>query len=106
VADAAVARAALRGEGPACAFAAGASRFLARPGTFVLAALAFGIVGSLAPVAIETGGGLLTGFAEGSAAALALGPNLMLALLATVVAAGLDLAWLGTVAALATAEER
>jgi hypothetical protein len=106
VADAAVARAALRGEGPASAFAAGASRFLARPGTFVLAALAFGIVGSRAPVAIETGGGLLTGFAEGSAAALALGPNLMLALVATVVAAGLDLAWLGTVAALATAEER
>jgi hypothetical protein len=106
VADAAVARAAVRGEGPAAAFASGTRRFLARPGTFVLAAMVFGVVGSLAPGAIEAGGGLLTGFAQGSAAALALGPNLMLALLATVVAASVDLAWLGTIAALAAAEQR
>jgi hypothetical protein len=105
VADAAVARAALRAEGPGAAFAAGGARFLARPGTFLLAALAFGIVGSLAPGAIEAGGGLLTGFAQGSSAVLVVGPNLMLALLAALVAAGIDLAWLGTVAALASAEQ-
>jgi hypothetical protein len=104
VADAAVARAALRGEGPGAAFAAGGARFLARPGTFLLAALAFGIVGAVAPGAIEASGGVLTGFAQGAGPALALGPNLMLAALAALVAAGIDLAWIGTVAALAAAE--
>jgi hypothetical protein len=105
VADAAVARAALRQEGPGAAFAAGGARFLARPGTFLLAALAFGLVGAAAPGAVEAAGGIVTGFAQGSSPALALGPNLMLAVLAAAVAAGIDLAWLGTVAALAAAEQ-
>jgi hypothetical protein len=104
VADAAVARAALREEGPGRAFAASGARFLARPGTFLLAALSFGIVGAVAPGAIEAAGGLVTGFAQGSTPLLLLGPNLMMALLAALAAAAVDLAWLGTVAALATAE--
>jgi len=106
VADAAVARAALRGEAPGSAFAESGARFLARPGTFVLGALAFGVAGALAPVAVETAGGLLTGFARGVSPLVLLGPHLMLALLAAVIAAAIDLAWLGTVAALACAEER
>jgi hypothetical protein len=106
VADAAVARAALREEGPGRAFAASGARFLARPGTFMLGALAFGLAGALAPGALEGAGGLLTGFAQQASPLVLLGPNLMLAVAAAVVAAGLDLAWLGTVAALACADDR
>jgi hypothetical protein len=106
VADAAVARAALREEGPGRAFAASGARFLARPGTFMLGALAFGLLGALAPGAIEGGGGLVTGFAQQASPLVLLGPNLMLAVAAAAVAAGIDLAWLGTVAALACAEDR
>ncbi len=106
VADAAVARAALCGDGPGSAFAAGGARFLARPGTFLLGALAFGVAGALAPFAVETAGGLVTGFAVGAGPLVLLGPQFMLALLAGAVAATIDLAWLGTIAALACAEER
>lgn len=106
VADAAVARAALRAEGPATAFAAGGARFLARPGTLLLGALAFGLVGAFAPGAMEAVGGLVTGFAQRVSPLLLIGPHLMMAVLAAVVAAAIDLAWLGTVAALACAEER
>jgi hypothetical protein len=106
VADAAVARAALRAEGPGGAFAASGARFLARPGTFLLGALAFGLVGAIAPGAVETAGGLVTGFAQQASSVVLLGPRLMLALVAAVLAAAIDLAWLGTVAALACADER
>jgi hypothetical protein len=106
VADAAVARAALCAEGPGTAFAAGGARFLARPGTFLLAALAFGLAGTFAPGAVEASGGLLTGFAQQASPLVVLGPSLMLALVAALVAAGVDLAWLGTIAALACGEER
>jgi len=107
VTDAAVARAALRAEGPGTAFAASAARFLARPGTFLLGALVFGFVGAFAPGAVEAAGGLVTGFARQQVNPLVLlGPNLMMALIATLIAAAIDLAWLGTVAALACADER
>ncbi len=106
VADAAVARSALRAEGPGTAFAASGARFLSRPGTFLLGALAFGFMGAFAPGAVETAGGLLTGFAQRASPIVLLGPHLMMALLAAVVAAAIDLAWLGTVAALACGEDR
>lgn len=106
VSDAAVARSAAQGDPPGEAFAAAGARFLARPGTFLVAGIAFGLVGSLAPGAIEAAGGLVTGFAQGTSALVLLGPNLMVAVLAALVAAAVDLAWLATVAALATAEQR
>jgi hypothetical protein len=101
VGDAAVARASLRGEGPALAFAEGTLRLLARPGAFVLAALAFGIAGWLAPVAVEATGGLATGFARAVDPIVLLGPNLMVAFAALLVGAAVDLLWLATVSALA-----
>jgi hypothetical protein len=105
-ADAAVARAALRQEGPAEAFAAAARRFLARPGTFVLAALVFGAAGFLVPAAIQAFGSATTGFAEGARPILLVGPSLMLGLFAVVIAAAVDLVWLGTISALAGASDR
>lgn len=104
VADAAVARAAIRQEGPGTAFAAAARRFLARPGTFVLAALIFGLVAAIAPAVVEAFGGAATGFASGAPAVVLLGPNLMLAVAGAAIAAAVDLAWLGTLAALACAD--
>jgi hypothetical protein len=106
VADAAVARAALRAERPGEAFASAARRFLARPGTFVLAATIFGVLGAIAPAMVESFGGIATGFARGAPAIVLLGPNLMLAVAGAAVAAAIDLAWLGTLAALVCAIER
>jgi len=105
-ADAAVSRAALLGEGPLEAFAAATRRFLLRPGTFVLAALAFGLLGGLAPAAVEGAGGVLTGFARGVRPAALLGPDLMVAVAAAIMAAAVDLTWLGTISALACGEDR
>lgn len=100
-ADGSVARAAVRGEGPAQALAGCARRFLARPGTFVLAAVAFAIAGGIAPAALQAAGGAMTGFARGASPILLAGPDLVLALAALALAAALDLWWLGTVTALA-----
>lgn len=99
--DAAVARAAIRDEGPGTAFAEGALRLLAQPGTFVLAALAAGVAGVAAPRAVQGVGALATGFARGGDPLLLLGPDLMVAFAALLVGAALDLWWLGTVSALA-----
>lgn len=104
--DAALARAALRGEGPARAFAGAARRFLARPGSFALGALGFGLLGALAPVSVQTLGNAVTGFAAGAPAAVMLGPALLLSALAMVAATALDLAWLGTVSVLACGDDR
>ncbi len=106
VADAAVARAALRAEGPGRAFASAARRFLARPGTFLLAAMSFGFIAALAPATVEAFGGAATGWMRDAPALVLAGPNLMLAVAAAGVAAAVDLAWLGTLAALAAAEAR
>lgn len=105
VVDAAVARAAVAGDGPGLAFAESGARFLARPGTFLLAALVFGAVGALGPGLVVGAGSVATGFASAVSPALLLGPQLMVAAVAAAVAAGIDLVWLGTVAALACAEE-
>ena len=79
-----------------------ARRFLARPGTFVLAALVFGVARrGRGRRSVEAFGGVATGFAAGRRAiARSLGPNLMLAVAGAAVAAAVDLAWLGTLAAL------
>ncbi len=106
VVDAAVARAALRSEGPAQAFAGAVRRFLARPGTFVLAALAFSAAGLLAPLSLQGVTSLALGFARGVNPVLLLGPNLMFAAAALVLAAAVDLWWLATVSALACGRDR
>jgi len=101
VADAALARAALRSEGAPEAFARSTLRFLARPGTFLLAALAFGLAGAFLPATLQSIGGIATGFARGVSPVVLLGPDLMLAVLALVLSAAFDLWWLGTVSVLA-----
>lgn len=100
--DAAVARSAVLDERPATAFAGATLRLLARPGTFVLAALLFGVAGAVAPAAVEGLGGALPG-AVGPAL---VGASVMLAVAGAAIAAAVDLAWLGTVAALACGEDR
>ncbi len=104
VADAAVARAAVRAEGPGRAFSESGARFLARPGTFLLAALAFGAASAIGPGLVASSGSFTLGFAATVSPILALGPQLMLAVIAATVAAAIDLVWLGTVAALACGE--
>jgi hypothetical protein len=104
VADAAVARSALRGEGPATAVAAAGARVLWRPGTFLLAALAFGATAALAASSVQAVGAALTGFAAGVDPAVMLGPELMIAAGALLVGAAVELWWLGTVAVLACHE--
>jgi hypothetical protein len=99
-ADAAVARAALRGEGPARALAGAVRRLLARPGSLVLAALVFAAAGVVAGLSVEGVGGAILGFARGVSPSLLVGPNLMLRALAALVAAALDVWWLATVASL------
>lgn len=107
VGDAAVARAALRQEGPGEAFLAAARRFLLRPGTFVLAALAAGFAAAAGVAAVESLGSGVVALAPGGAPALVLGgPAALVSLAGMAVAVAIDLAWLGTVAALACAEDR
>jgi hypothetical protein len=100
-ADVAVARAALRGEGPARAFAGAVRRLLVRPGSLVLAGIAFALVGIAARLSVEGLGGAMLGFAVGAPAALLLGPELMLGALTAFVASALDVWWLATVASFA-----
>jgi hypothetical protein len=99
-ADAAIARAAIRGEGPARAFAGAARRLLARPGSIVLAALAFGLAAALAPLSVEGLGNAILGFARGAPAAVLVGPNAVVGALAAGAAAAVDVWWLATIAAL------
>ncbi len=100
IADAAVARAAVYGEGPGEAFAEAGARLLARPGTFVVAGLAFGAAGLLAPGLVAGLGSAATGFGYANPLVL-VGPNLMVATASAAIAAAVDVVWLGTVAALA-----
>jgi hypothetical protein len=105
VADVAVARAALRGEGPARAFAASARRLARRPATFAFGGLVVLAAGAIAPLSIQGLGSVMLGFARGVPPSLLAGPNLMLAALAVGVAAAVDVWWLATVASLAESGE-
>jgi hypothetical protein len=107
VSDVAVARAAVSGDGPARAFAEATRRFLARPGTFTLAALGFALLWALGPNAVETlGGGWIVRLVARAPPAVVLGPQVMLALAALVVAALVELWWMGTAVALGCADDR
>ncbi|HEY6001792.1 MAG TPA: hypothetical protein VIV57_02880, partial [Anaeromyxobacter sp.] len=74
---------------------------LARPGSLVLAGLAFALAGVAARLSVEGLGGAMLGFARGAPASLLLGPQLMLGALAAFAAAALDVWWLATVASFA-----
>jgi hypothetical protein len=100
LADAGVARAAVLGEGPGEAFAAAGARVLARPGTFVLAGLAFGAAALAVSAIVAAAGSALTGFAASASPLVLVGPELMIAAAGATLASGVDLAWLGTIAAL------
>lgn len=103
--DAAVARAAVRGEGPGGAFAAATRRFLLRPGAFLAGALLFGAAAALGPASVEASGEVVARLARGADPLLLVGPGLMIALAALALAAVIELAWLGTVSVLACGEE-
>lgn len=102
--DAALVRAAVRGEGPATALAHAAARLVRRPAAFLLGGLIFAAAGLAAAVALSLVGNVATGFAAGAAPALRLGPQLMLAALAATLAAAAELWWLASLTALSTHE--
>lgn len=104
VADAALVRTAVRGDGPVEAVLQASSRVLARPSAYLLALVAFGVLSLVASAAVQSMGGLATGFSAGAPALVALGPWLMLSAVATVLAAALELWWLASLTALAARE--
>ncbi len=104
VADAALVRTAVRGDGPVEAILQAASRVLARPSVYLLAMLLFGALSLAAGAVIQSFGGLATGFAAGAPALVTLGPALMLAALVTTASAGLELWWLGSLVVLTARE--
>lgn len=102
--DAAAARAAILGEGPARAWAGAARRLIGRPGGFTLAGISVVLAGVAMSAALQPATGIVSSVADRVDGVLVLGPQLMLALLAVLGTAAVDLAWLATVSALACAE--
>ncbi|HEY6105928.1 MAG TPA: hypothetical protein VIV59_08095, partial [Anaeromyxobacteraceae bacterium] len=105
VADAALGRAALRGEDPGRALGRAALRVVRRPAAFLLAGLAVALFGALAAGAIKGVASAATGFARASTAWLLLGPDLVVAVTAALVAAWVELWRLGAVAMLACGDD-
>ncbi len=105
-ADAALARTALRGDGPAPALAEGMRRVLKRPGAFLLAGLALGSATVVLLGSAQAMEAAALGVAPGAPSLLILGPRLMASVLGAALAALLELWRLGTVAALACQDER
>jgi hypothetical protein len=101
--DAALARAALRNDGPARAVARAAGRVAERPGAFLLAALAVAFFGLLVTGSMQAVASLATSLAHARGGWLALGPELMVTALATLLAAWVELWRLGALAVLACA---
>jgi hypothetical protein len=104
VADGAVVRAALRGDGPVRAVAAAGARLVGRPGPLLAGALGFAVTGTAAAAILRAVGGIATGFAAGRPELLA-GPQTMIAAAGTLAALAVDLWWLATLAVLVCAEE-
>jgi hypothetical protein len=105
VADAALARNALAGDAPTRALLVGARRVVLRPGAFVLAAFVLGVAGVVILGTAETMETAVLGVAGGAPYWLALGPRLMATTIAVALATLLELWRLGTIAALACADE-
>lgn len=104
--DAAVARAAVRGEGPARAFAGAARAFLARPGSFLLLAMTFGFATFLALSSVDALGGAVVSYVGIRTPAAVLGPQLMVGAAAALAVAALELWRAGALAALACGDPR
>jgi hypothetical protein len=104
VADAALVRTAVRGDGPVEAVLQAASRVVQRPSASLLALLGFGLLSLVTTAVIQSLGGVATGFATGAPALVTAGPWLMLAALAATVAAALELWWLASLTALTARE--
>ncbi len=105
VADAALARNALAGDTPTRAIAVGARRVVLRPGAFVLSTFVLGVAGTVILGAAETMETAVLGVAGGAPHWLALGPRLLATTIAAALATLLELWRLGTIAALACADE-
>jgi hypothetical protein len=104
VADAALIRTAVRGDGAVEAVLQSSSRVLARPAAYLLAVLAFGTLSLVAGAVVQSLGGVATGFSVGAPAPVTIGPALMLSVVATTLAAALELWWLASLTALAARE--
>jgi hypothetical protein len=104
VADAALVRTAVRGDGPVEAVLQASSRVLARPAAYLLALLAFAVLSLVATAAIQSLGGVATGFSAGAPVLVGLGPALMLSAAAMALAAALELWWLASLTVLAARE--
>lgn len=104
VADAALARTALSGDGPARSVQEGARRVALRPAPFILAALALGLVSAVVLGSVEAANTAVLGVARGAPVLLALAPRLMANVLAAAVGVLIELWRLGTVAVLACSE--
>jgi hypothetical protein len=102
--DAAVTRAAIAGEGPAQAFASASARVVRRPAAFLLAGLFFALLAAAGAASVQAGGSAFLGFVA-RAGPILMGPQAMLATASALVAAAIDLWGLGTIAALACADE-
>ena len=105
VADAALGRAALRGEDSGRALGRAALRVARRPAAFLLAGLAVGLFGALAAGAIQGVASAATGLARARAGWLLLGPDVVVAVTAALVAAWVELWRLGAVATLACGDD-
>lgn len=104
VGDAAAARTAILGEGPAAAWAGAVRRLLGRPGGFTLAGMVLLLGSALLTATLQPATRIVAGLSGQVDDLLLLGPELMLALAATLGTAALELAWLSTVSALSCAE--
>jgi hypothetical protein len=104
VADAALVRTAVRGDGPVEAVLQASSRVLARPAAYLLALLSFGVLSLVASAAVQAVGGVATGFSTGAPLLVTLGPALMLSVVATTLGAALELCWLSSLTALTARE--
>ncbi len=104
-ADAALARTALRDDGPAHALSEGVRRVLRRPGAFLLAGLALGVAAAAVLGSAQAMEAATLGVARGAPVLLVLGPKLIASVLGAALAALLGLWRLGTVAALACHDE-
>jgi hypothetical protein len=103
LADAAVTRAAIAGEGPVEAFASAAARVGRRPAAFLLAAVSFALLAAAGAASVQAGGSAFLGVVA-RAGPILIGPQAMLATASALVAAAVDLWALGTIAALACAD--
>ena len=104
IADAALVRTAVRGDGPVEALAQAARRVLARPAAYLLAMLGFGTLSLAATLVVQSVNGVASGLVAAAPGPVAMGPAVMLGALALTLAAALELWWLASLTALAARE--